>query len=261
MVVYYCPVVIAQCAEHWQLKCRKPVISFPDFLLKRESLGTRLPVTLDSIQFSQFSVASGFSRSLLHFIPLGQGSRQLLRTGRGLASRIEFIACNESWIPIFGHFKALIFVCVTLLLTWKLFCSDSEEVRHYWWHIHQHVILIKLIANLLHSIVSRTISGHQKLLGAGFTRYFQPYWSCLFGRDRLLLFISLVPRPRPAFRRLQYGNSDGKLGGAWERGYDWFTVFRRAWERQSDSYMVNQLWFSTVHLSCCKTWQSAVRQK
>ena len=36
---------------------------------------------------------------------------------------------------------------------------------------------------------------------------------------------SLVPRPRPAFRRLQYGkalyrtNSDGKLGGAWERGY------------------------------------------
>ena len=31
---------------------------------------------------------------------------------------------------------------------------------------------------------------------------------------------SLVPRPRPAFRRLQYDhtNSDGKLGGAWERG-------------------------------------------
>ena len=30
---------------------------------------------------------------------------------------------------------------------------------------------------------------------------------------------SLVPRPRLAFRRLQYGNSDEKLGGAWERGY------------------------------------------
>jgi len=38
---------------------------------------------------------------------------------------------------------------------------------------------------------------------------------------------SLVPRPRPAFRRLQYGKAgsalfhtanDGKLGGAWERG-------------------------------------------
>ena len=30
--------------------------------------------------------------------------------------------------------------------------------------IHQHVILIvKLIANLLHSIASRAISGHQKL--------------------------------------------------------------------------------------------------
>ena len=28
---------------------------------------------------------------------------------------------------------------------------------------------------------------------------------------------SIVPRPRPAFRRLQYG-SDGKLGGARERG-------------------------------------------
>ena len=27
--------------------------------------------------------------------------------------------------------------------------------------------------------------------------------------------LSLVPRPRPAFRRLQYG----KLGGAWEQGY------------------------------------------
>jgi len=30
---------------------------------------------------------------------------------------------------------------------------------------------------------------------------------------------SLVPRPRPAFRRFQYGKagtaSDGKLGGAW----------------------------------------------
>ena len=40
---------------------------------------------------------------------------------------------------------------------------------------------------------------------------------------------SLVPRPRPAFRRLQYGkayrtNSDGKLGGAWERGY-WEPTF------------------------------------
>ena len=35
---------------------------------------------------------------------------------------------------------------------------------------------------------------------------------------------SLVPRPRPAFRRLQYGKavliSDRKLGGAWERGYE-----------------------------------------
>ena len=33
---------------------------------------------------------------------------------------------------------------------------------------------------------------------------------------------SLVPRPRPAFRHFQYGKagtaSDGKLGGAWERG-------------------------------------------
>ena len=31
---------------------------------------------------------------------------------------------------------------------------------------------------------------------------------------------SLVPRPRPAFRRLQYSlqYGDGKLGGAWERG-------------------------------------------
>ena len=33
--------------------------------------------------------------------------------------------------------------------------------------------------------------------------------------------ISLVPRPRPAFRRLQdRTESDGKLGGAWERGYN-----------------------------------------
>ena len=35
---------------------------------------------------------------------------------------------------------------------------------------------------------------------------------------------SLVPRPRPAFRRLQSHFtvliSDGKLGGAWERGYE-----------------------------------------
>ena len=37
--------------------------------------------------------------------------------------------------------------------------SDTSDV------IHQHVILIdKLIANLLHSIASRTISEHQKLL-------------------------------------------------------------------------------------------------
>ena len=29
---------------------------------------------------------------------------------------------------------------------------------------------------------------------------------------------SLVPRPHPAFHYLQYQNSDGKLGEAWERG-------------------------------------------
>ena len=36
----------------------------------------------------------------------------------------------------------------------------------------------------------------------------------------LLSTNSLVPSPRPAFRRLQCGTeSDGKLGGAWEQGY------------------------------------------
>ena len=40
---------------------------------------------------------------------------------------------------------------------------------------------------------------------------------------KLHQWASLVPRPRPAFRRLQYGRTgcDGKLGGAWERGYQW----------------------------------------
>ena len=42
--------------------------------------------------------------------------------------------------------------------------TNSEEVRC---HIHYHVILIvKLIANLLHSNASTAISGHQKLLAS-----------------------------------------------------------------------------------------------
>ena len=42
-------------------------------------------------------------------------------------------------------------------------------------------------------------------------------------------FASLVPRPRLAFRRLQYGNSDGKLGGAWERGYNFAILHQALW--------------------------------
>ena len=30
---------------------------------------------------------------------------------------------------------------------------------------------------------------------------------------------SLIPRPRPAFRRLQYGKAGSRAGRAWERGY------------------------------------------
>ena len=41
VVVYYCPVVIAQYTEHWQFKCKKPVISFPGFLLKRREPGNK----------------------------------------------------------------------------------------------------------------------------------------------------------------------------------------------------------------------------
>ena len=47
-----------------------------------------------------------------------------------------------------------------------------------------------LSANL-HSITSWRIFGHQKLLTWWFTQvggYFQPYWSCLSGRDRSLPF-------------------------------------------------------------------------
>ena len=53
-----------------------------------------------------------------------QGHRQLLRSGGGLASRIKFVAHTESQIHIFWHFSALIFGCVTLLITWKLFFSS-----------------------------------------------------------------------------------------------------------------------------------------
>ena len=36
---------------------------------------------------------------------------------------------------------------------------------------------------------------------------------------------SLVPRLRPAFRRLQYRTrTDRKLGGAWERRYPWYIL-------------------------------------
>ena len=42
------------------------------------------------------------------------------------------------------------------------------------------------------------------------------YWS------RAYLWYSLVSRPRPAFRCFQSTESDGKLGGAWERGYFWY---------------------------------------
>ena len=46
----------------------------------------------------------------------------------------------------------------------------------------------------------------------------EPWQACMHGL--IIVKGSLVPRPRPAFRCLQYGKaaSDGKLGGAWVRG-------------------------------------------
>jgi len=54
-------------------------------------------------------------------------------------------------------------------------------------------------------------------------------WIILSGHALMEILVSgissLVPRPCPVFRRLQYGKvgegtaSNGKLGGAWERGY------------------------------------------